>query len=325
MAKPSITLATGMHERGRPLAEARVQANGFDLKTIMLKNNGPRHDRFLQGEFDAAEFSFALYCKFWSEGAPFQAIPVFLNRQFRHGAIFVNASAGIRAPKELEGKRMGVVSWFNTAALWARGALQHHYGVDPAKINWVTGEPGECSKLELPGGIKVCDARGPLVELLLAGEIDALVTPRTISRDYAPKVVRLFPNFREVEREYYKQTRVFPMSHALVIRKELLDRYETLADSIFQACQQAKSISAEYADDPEHSTLAWFGAQWEDEMAIFAGDPWPYGIEPNRPTLEALVDYAHSSGLLTHKPQIEEFFHPSSRGLVPTAMASKAK
>jgi 4,5-dihydroxyphthalate decarboxylase len=317
MSKTSLTLATGMHERARPLAEGRVRCEGFDLTTVMLKANGPRHERFLAGEFDAAEFSFALFLKCWSEDPDFAAIPVFLNRQFRHGAIFVNTAAGIRTPKDLEGRTIGVTSWFNTAALWARGVLEHEYGVDLARIDWVTGESGEGGRLSRPAGATLTDARSSLVELLVAGELDALITPRTIARNYRPKVERLFPAFRDVERSYFEKTGIFPMSHVLVVRTPLLQRHEMLAAEIFEACERAKALANEYADDPEHSMLAWFGAEWEEEVEVFGADPWVNGIDPNRKTLEGLVEYGYSSGLLSRKPAIEELFHLSARNLGP--------
>lgn len=315
MNELSITMATGMHERARPLAEGRIDADGLKLTTIMLKNNGARHERFLAGEFDAAELSFGLYLQTWSRQTEYEAIPVFLNRQFRHGAIFINASAGIRAPKDIEGKRVGVMSWFNTAALWARGVLQHEYGVDLAKVRWVSGEAGESAKASLPAGIVMTDAPAPLVEMLLGGEIDALVTPRTIARDHRPKIVRLFPNFREVEAEYFRKTGVYPMSHVLVVRKPLLDRHTWLAKSLFGAAERAKDAAIEYADDPEHSLLSWFGAQWEEELDLFGPAAGPYGIEANRKTLETIVTYGEGSGLLARKPTIEQLFHPSAREL----------
>jgi 4,5-dihydroxyphthalate decarboxylase len=317
MSDLSMTMATGMHERARPLAEGRVQAQGLHLTTIMLKNNQARHDRFLAGEFDAAEFSLALYLKCWSDGAPFFGIPVFLNRQFRHGAIFVNARAGITAPHELKGKRIGVASWFNTAALWARGALEHEHGLALRDVHWVTGTKDESAALNLPGGISVEDAKGSLVEMLVSGKLDALVTPRTIARDHPGRIVRLFPDFRAVEQRYYCKTGVFPMSHVLVVRKALLDAHDWLARSIIDACDEARRLAYEYADDPEHSMLAWFGAQWEEESALFRGDAWANGVEPNRKALEALVAYGYSSGLLTHKPAIDGLFHTSSTGRTP--------
>lgn len=319
----TFTLATGMHERARPLAEGRARAEGLDLKTIMMKDNGGRHDRFLKGEFDAAEFSWGFYLRCWSQRMDFQAIPVFFNRQFRHSAIYVNANAGVREPRDLEGKAVGISSWFNTAALWARGVLQHEYGVDLTKIRWVTAEPEEVGTAELPPGVTMTAASGPQVKALIAGEIAGLITPRTPSRDHGPTVVRLFPNFQDVEAAYFKKTGAFPMSHALVVRNTFLNEDPTLAERLFRACDEALGLAFEYADDPEHSTLAWFGAEYEREQEILGPNPWSYGIEPNRKSLETLVTYGYTSRLLAEKVAVEELFHPSARHL--TAARGKAE
>lgn len=314
MEELSFTMATGMHERGRPLAEGRVRVPGLKLTSLMFKNNGARHDRFLAGEFDAAELSFGMYLRMWSEGADFEAIPVFFNRQFRHGSIYVNTGAGIREPRDLAGKRLGVMSWFNTAALWARGALQHEYGLDLTAVQWVTGEASDLSA-GLPAGVRMTpvDARA-LIPMLAAGELDALITPRTPSRDHAT-VVRLFPDFRSVEENYYRKTGVYPTSHALVVRKPFLEKHPWLAQSLFRACEEARALAAEYADDPEHSTLAWFGAQMEHEFEVMGPDASAHGIEPNRKSLEMLVTYGYTAGLLSRRPAIEELFHASARQL----------
>ncbi len=312
-----FTLATGMHERARPLAEGRAKPKGIDLTTVMLKDNGGRHDRFLKGEFDGCELSFAVYLTSWARKAPFEAIPVFFNRQFRHGSLYVNSRAGIREPKQLEGKRIGILSWLNSAALWARGMLRHEYGLDATRVKWVAASPPEVPGFELPAGIQVSSPPGdaPLTDMLVAGEIDALITPRTPARDHPRDIVRLFPKFQEAESQYYRKTGVFPMSHALVVRSHLLEQYPGLAESLFDACQQAKTLAFEYADDPEHSTLAWFAEAMEREADIFGANRWPYGIEPNRKSLEGLVTYAHESGLLPEKPAIDDLFHPSARKL----------
>jgi 4,5-dihydroxyphthalate decarboxylase len=325
MADLPFSLATGSHERGRPLAEGRVRAEGLSLTAQMFRDNGARHERFLKGEYDAAEFSFALYLSCWSRKADFAAIPVFLNRQFRHGAIFVNAKAGIREPRDLVGKRIGVMSWANTAALWGRGLLQFEYGLDLAKVQWITAETGEVGKIALPPGVTLTPAPSPkMVELLLAGEIDAMITPRTLARDHGPVVVRLFPNFADSEAAFYKKTGVFPASHALVVRTALLEKHPWLAASLFQAFCEARELAHHYADDPEQSTLAWFGAEYEREVAILGKDPDAYGIEPNRKMLETLVQYGYGAALLSQRPAIEELFHPSARNLVPKSSREKA-
>lgn len=316
MASLSLTMATGKHERARPLAEGRVTIEGLDLTTLLFKDNGERHDRFMAGEFDACEISFANYLRSWSQDATFAAIPVFFNRQFRHSSIYINANAGIHEPKDLNGKRVGILSWFNTAALWARGALQHEYGVDITTVRWVSADKKDIGEPTLPAGVEItAGSMASLVPQLLAGELDALITPRTPSRDHAPTIVRLFPDYRSIEEAYYRKTGVYPTSHALVVRKPLLEQHPWLAERLFAASCDALRLAAQYADDPEHSTLAWYGAQSEYETAVFGPGGVTHGIEPNRKTLEMLVTYGHSAGLLQRRPAIEELFHSSARAL----------
>jgi 4,5-dihydroxyphthalate decarboxylase len=315
MADVKFRIATGKHERGRPLAEGRVQVPGLELQSQMFKNNAERHDRFLNGEFDAAEFSMALYLRMWAQGADFAALPVFLNRQFRHGAIFVNAKSGIREPRDLAGKKIAVNSWFNTAALWARGVLEHEHGLDVKSIEWLTGEASEVGDASLPPGVKLKAAEPTtLTKKLIAGEIDALITPRTPARNYA-EIIRLFPDFKSAEEDYYRKTGVYPMSHAFVVRTKHLETYPWLAQSLFVACEHARKIAAEYADDPEHSLLAWYGADAERERQILGLNADANGIDQNRRALEKLLVYAHSSGVIPRLPAVEEVFHPSA--LVP--------
>jgi 4,5-dihydroxyphthalate decarboxylase len=316
MADLSLTIATGMHERGRPLAERRIATPGLDLTTILLKDNGARHDRFQAGEFDGAELSFALFLRQFGRQKVYAGIPVFLNRQFRHSAIFINKRAGIASPRDLNGKRIGILTWMNTAALWARGVLVEH-GVDLARVRWISGEASDAGDEAIPRGFSLEGAREPLLDLLLAGEIDALITPRTPSRDHPDTVARLFPNFAEVEAEYFRTTGAYPSSHVLVVRLPLLEAHPWLANALFQAACKARLLAHEYASDPEHSTLAWYGAYMEREEALLGKDADAYGIEPNRKTLEKMLAYGHAAGLIAERPPVAELFHPSARNLVP--------
>jgi len=313
MAELTLTLATGEHERARPLADGRVKPEGITLRTTMISDDGARHDRFLGGEFDACELSFAIYISRWESGADFAAIPVFFNRRFRHSFIYVNPGAGIRSAKDLEGKRFGISSWLNTASVWARGLLQHDYGVDLKSITWVTASAHDEPGWQPPAGFNLTPRprRAPLPELLEQGEIDALVVPAVISGN--PRIARLFPNFQDVEKDYYRRTGVFPISHTVVVRKAILDEHPWVAASLLNAAEQAKRAGYEYTSDPGHSNLAWYGAYMEAEREVFGDDAWPYGIEANRKPLEAFVGYAFEQGLAKTRPAIEELFHSSIR------------
>jgi 4,5-dihydroxyphthalate decarboxylase len=315
-AKLELTVATGQHERARPLAEGRVQAEGIKLTTLMFNDDGARHDRFLRkGDFDASELSFAEYIAAWDRGADFTAIPVFLNRRFRHSFVYVNTDAGIRTPKDLEGKKVGITTWANSAAVWVRGLLQHDYQVDLTKITWVSARPAP-EGWTPPAGIKIVPSSKPGSridpEVLAKGEIDALIVPDVLS---GPKISRLFPKYQEVEMDYFRRTGIFPISHVMGIRKAVLEKNPWVAASLFKAFQEAKKVAYEYADDPGHSNLVWYGAEAEREKEVFGHDPFPFGIEENRKVLEEFISYAVEQGLVKKRPTVEDLFCPGCRQL----------
>ena len=249
------------------------------------------------------------------------ALPVFPSRVFRHGYIFVNARAGIRSPKDLEGKRVGVPLYTQTAALWARGHLSHQFGVDLDTIRWVQGaveDAGTHGKphappLLRPVKIEQNTSRDSLGVLLARGEIDALIgsrKPETFGRD--PDVVRLFPNYRALERELYRNRQNFPdhasdRDPAVALRAPSLARHQLL-----QGVRggQAPRAGAHALWRIARTMLPWLIAEIEEIDAVFGGDAFPYGVEPNRPTLEALVRYMVEQNFIARPIPIEDLFVP---------------
>jgi 4,5-dihydroxyphthalate decarboxylase len=260
-------------------------------------------------EFDAAELSFSSYILSRSRSEDhFIAIPVFPSRSFRHSAIYVNAQAGIHHPQDLKGRRVGTPEYQMTAGVWARGHLQHEWGIAPSDIQWFTGGEEQSGrpeklKLDLPDNMKV-QPIGPtqtLNEMLLAGELDALISARTPTgfTNENGVIRRLFPNYREVETDYYRRTGIFPIMHTVVLRREIYEANRWLARALFRAFEQAKQIC--YRDMFETTApkvmLPWITAEAESLRDLFGGDWWPYGLEPNRTTIEALVQYSFEQGL----------------------------
>ncbi|HEX9464010.1 MAG TPA: ABC transporter substrate-binding protein, partial [Alphaproteobacteria bacterium] len=248
------------------------------------------------------------------------AIPVFPSRVFRHGYIFVNKRAGIRTPKDLEGKRVGVPLYTMTAAIWQRGHLMHEYGVDLSTVRWVQGainartSHGTPTVLPLLKPVAIEQAQGQsLSELLDAGEIAAMLgtnPPDCFGKN--PDIVRLFPNFREVERDYYTRTRIFPIMHLVVIKQEVHEKHPAVAASLYRAFCAAKDMALEKMRFT--GTLRYMLPFLPDDLdeidRVFGGDPWPYGVEPNRPTLEALVQYLAEQNVIAKPPPIESLFLP---------------
>jgi 4,5-dihydroxyphthalate decarboxylase len=302
-----------------------VIVEGIDL-TVLSIDAAEIFWRMLQyGEFDASEMSLSNYLTdLSSREQRFIAIPVFLSRLFRHGFIFINKKSGIKAPGDLKGKKVGIPEYSMTAPLFMRGFLQDDYGVAPSDIEWYEGGKEEIKrkgriKTELPGDVHVHDAQTDksLSEMLADGEIDALMQARIPPCFWYghPDVDRLFPNYRELEMDYYRRTKVFPIMHTVVIKREIYEANPWVAQNLYKAFLEAKKMSQEankYATGALNYSLPWLIAERESTVAIMGEDFWPYGIEANRPTLEAATRYSFEQGLSKKKFSIEELFAPST-------------
>ena len=245
MGKIRLTLACWDYDRTRPLQEGRVQVEGVELTYLPLRVEETFWRMLRYQEFDAAELSMGSYLLSRENGSPrFVAIPVFPSRAFRHSCIYINTESGIREPKDLAGKRVGVPEYQVTMATWARGILQHEYGVKPEQMRWFTGgeeHPGREDKIrhDLPKNIDIRSI-GPdqtLSSMLERGEIDAVISPHMPSPFVrrSPKVRRLIPNFREVEKEYYRRTKIFPIMHTVALREDFYEKNPWVAQNLCKA------------------------------------------------------------------------------------------
>ncbi|HTW89068.1 MAG TPA: ABC transporter substrate-binding protein [Candidatus Binataceae bacterium] len=318
-----LTFACGLYDRMLPLYTGEVRPTGIDLKFLAIESPREIFDRMARKlEFDACEMSSSeLISRTGAGQCPFVALPVFPSRVFRHGFICINREKGIKTPKDLEGKRVGVPLYTMTAAIWIRGHLQHEYGVDLSKIHWVQGATnmpgahGSPTVLPLlkPVSIENNNSDQSLSQLLETGAIDAIAGAELpASLGTSPKVARLFPDFREVEKDFYRRTQIFPIMHLVVIRRELYEQQPSIAASLYDAfCRSRDSALARmrYLGALRYM-LPWLPADLDEIDATFGGDPWPYGIEPNRPTLEALVTYMVEQSLISRPIPIEELFVP---------------
>jgi 4,5-dihydroxyphthalate decarboxylase len=251
----------------------------------------------------------------------FVAIPVFPSRCFRHSFIGINKSKGISKPKDLEGKRIGVALYTMTAAIFIRGILQHDHGVDFSKCTWVqgainaAGAHGSPTVLPLLKPVKI--EQGPanksLDDLIQEGVVDATIgTSMPESFRTNPNIARLFPDFVERERDHYKRTKIYPIMHLVAIKKSVYEKYPFVATSLFNAFQRAKEIALDrmYNQRALRYMMPWLPRDIDEIHEYFGGDPWPYGVEENRPTLEALVQYLQDQHLTDWKPKLEELFAP---------------
>ena len=330
MADLRLTFACGPYDRTQALRDGSIKPEGIDLTYLALQP-AEIFWRMLQfREFDASEMSLSNYTTLVSGGdAPFIAIPVFPSRVFRHGYFFVNTGKGIRSPADLAGKRGGVPEYSMTAAVYMRGLLQHEYGVRPDQVEWVQGRADRLGR-KLPAAVRLTQAPPgtELGDLLERGEIDFLMTannPLSFRRG-APSVARLFPDYRAAEQDYFRRTRIYPIMHTVVIRRDIYERNPWAALSLYQALCAAKERALhllEEAGSPKAS-FAWLQPLIEEEQSIIGRDWYPYGIAANRPSIEALLQYTHEQGLADRRLALEELFAPSTLRDIPLAEGQRA-
>jgi 4,5-dihydroxyphthalate decarboxylase len=323
MAKLRLTLACGPYDRTQALRDGTIAPDGIEL-TYLDVQAAEIFWRMLQyREFDVSEMSLSNYITLVAQGeAPFVAIPVFPSRVFRHGYIFVNTAKGIERPSDLVGKRGGVPEYSQTAAVYIRGLLEHEYGVKPSQVEWVQGRLSRLAH-GLPPDVRVTAAPPgvELSDLLVRGEIDFLTTgnnPLPFRRG-VPSVQRLFPNYRALEQDYYRRTRIYPIMHTVVIRRDVYERDPWVAPSLYRAFVAAKEHCYRLlleTGSPKAS-FAWLQPTIEEEQAIIGADWFPYGIAPNRASLEALLQYTHEQGLTERRVRIEELFAPGTLHDIP--------
>jgi 4,5-dihydroxyphthalate decarboxylase len=308
-----LTLAAGDYESIRALKEGIVKPEGIELTILTDMTAEVRHARMLRGsQFDLAELSMSNYMVAKDQGLPFIAIPVFLHRRFRHGFAFVNTTKGIDKPTDLIGKKVGVGSYHATSNLWVRGILEHEFDVPHKRLRWFK-EFEEKIPWQVPQGLsieKVPKAKN-IVDMLLAGELDAVIDPEVIHpiavKD--PRVRRLFPNYRDLEIDYFKRTGIFPIMHTTAIKQEIVDKHPWVPASVMRAFEESKKISYKRMENPRIVPLAWFRSFVEEQEEIFSADPWIYGLgASNRKNLQTLMQYSFEQGMIGRKMTMEELF-----------------
>jgi len=317
MSSLALTLAIGDYDRTGALKTGAVRPQGVDLNILTLSPEEIfyRMGRFL--EFDACEFSLSTYTIRRGRGEPMIAIPVFPSQMFRHSSIFIGDKAGIREPKDLRGKRVGVPKYHMTAAVWIRGLLEDEYGVAPKDIRWFEGGEGAKVKevdVTLPPDVRlehVPDGKH-LGDMVATGQLDAFIGARRPAA-YGKGVSRLFPDFRTAERAYYERTRIFPIMHTVVLKEELVRQYPWLPRSLYDAFTEAKRLAYErlHFTAALLTSLPWQVAKAEETRALMGDDPFAYGIARNRTTVETLAAYSFRQSLAPRRLSVEEMFVPS--------------
>jgi 4,5-dihydroxyphthalate decarboxylase len=314
-----LTLAVCDYEHVREIAQGLVRADGITLTPLIFPSIEEITFRFTRGlEWDVSELSFGKYTSLTSQGAaPMVAIPVFPSRVHRHSAIYVRADRGIRSAKDLEGRAVGIPEWAQTAGIYVRGFLAEEYGVDLAKIRWLqagVNEPGRAEKVELklPAGIQY-QARpdASLSAMLASGEVDAVISARAPAA-FAPggPVVRLYPNYRAEEERFFRKTGIFPIMHLMTIRRTVFEQHPWVAMNLYKMFDEAKRHCLDRLRDftCARIPLPWAAAIADEIVAGYGADPYPYGIEASRPTIEAFCRYANDQGVTHHPMTVDDLF-----------------
>lgn len=316
MPKLRLSLALGPYDHTNDVVNGRIPVEGVDLVPLTL----PVEEIFFRfvkfREFDISELSFGKYVALRSQGdESFIALPVFISRAFRHSSVYVRDGAGIGDLAQLRGKRVGVPEWAQTASVYTRGMLEHIAGVPLSKVEWVqagVNDAGRAEKvaLSLPAGVRYRAAPDKsLDQMLLSGEIDAAFSARP-PRHLGEGIARMYPDYQAREEAYFRDTGVFPIMHVLAVKGELMKAHPWLAMNLYKAFTAAKNASLARLSDitAAHAPFAWLTDYAARMQGLFGADFWPYGIGPNRATLDAFLQYAHEQGVCKRRLTPEEIF-----------------
>jgi 4,5-dihydroxyphthalate decarboxylase len=319
MAKLTLTVACGDYDIIRPLKEGLVTASGLDL--VFLTDMGPRerHWRLARKlEFDVCEENVGAYFIARDRGDPITAIPVFLHRRFRHGFVFVNTAAGIRTPTDLIGRHIGGTNFQPAGNIWMRGILEEHYGVPHRSITWVV-DRSEDVPFAAPPGLKIemKDSAKSLSTMLADGDIPAMISP-TIPKPFTmgdKRIARLFPDYKQIEIDYFRATGIFPIMHVTTVNQEIVDKYPWVPTNLVKAFEQAKQMAYRRVANPRMVPLAWVRTAVEEQEELLGRDPWAYGLTPaNRKNLDTIQRYVHQQGMIGEVRPLDELFEDTDLG-----------
>jgi 4,5-dihydroxyphthalate decarboxylase len=317
-----LVLACNDYDRTRALRDGRVTPDGVDLTYLPLMVEETFFRMMRHREFDVSELSLSSYVLSLDDTPqPFVAIPVFPSRSFRHSGIYVNSKRGVASPGDLAGGRVGVAEYQLTANVWIRGILAEQYELPSDSVTYVTGgleDPHRIEKkaLDLPATIKLerAPAGKTLSRMLADGELDAIYSPRTPSTYLTGEVTRLFEDTVAVEKEWFRQTGLFPIMHTVAIRRELYQEAPWLAQSMQKAFGQSLDLTWDAMRDSSalRYSLPWLITQAEEMWELLGPDPWAYGLDQNEANLATFLRYSYEQGLAAKLREPQELFAPET-------------
>lgn len=293
-----------------PLVDGTIKVEGFDLEVA-------------DGEWDAIDHAFGGLVDAHEHGDAGIGIPAFPNRKFRQSYLQARTGADIHSALDLVGRRVDILAWSNSAGVWFRGALQNYYGVDLGSINWVSARR---DKSRVPGEIPIeyldnidGDADHHLDEMLLSGELDAVLSPNVLpsisSRD--PRTHRVFGDYRSEEQRYFKDTKIFPISHVVTLKRDFVEKYPEAPVALLEAYRRARDVAIDRiaGSDPVILTISWAALNLAEQQELMGERYWPYNVEDNRLSLDAMLEYSHQQGLTSTKLDIMSFFDANAAAL----------
>ncbi len=300
-----LKAAIGSYGHTAALKDHRIQPAGVEFEFVEVSPLNAAFRRMVRDlEFDVSEMAVTTYLVAKEHGSPFTALPIFPFRSFPHGAIVVNDQAGVREPADLAGKKVGVRAYTVTTGVWARGILARQYGLDPDKVTWVVVDQEHVREYRLPANVEAAPAGANLADLLTRGEIAAGIG---LGRVEAPHVRPLIADVAAAERAWLASSGAYPINHTIVVKDALLAAHPDLAQRLYDAFQAAKQQFMQHLDSGE---LSGDDAALARRRAIVGADPIPYGLEPNRRTLETLIAIARDQHIVSRPVALDALFFP---------------
>jgi 4,5-dihydroxyphthalate decarboxylase len=313
MADLKLKSVTRTQGNNKALKDGTVKPKTFEFAFEEVDPLIAAFRRMVRGnEFDICEMAITTYICAKEHGKPMTAVPIFLVRAFHHGAILVNTKAGIRTPKDLEGKKVGVNRGYTvTTGVWARGILQEEHGVDLGKITWVLSGDEHVAEYKNPANVVPIEKGKNIADMLISGELAAAIGVEVDHPDVKP----LLPNALDAGLKALHDRGHYPINHLVVIKDELLAKHPELAADVFNAFVESKRVYLDRLKGGRIEKPTEVDKVHQRVLEI-AGDPLPYGIESNRKVLENLIQHALKQGIITRPVTVDELFAPSTRGLV---------
>ena len=307
MADLVLRTALGTYGHTKALKDGTAKSAKFEMEHIEVSPVTSIFRRMVRGlEFDVSEMALSTYMCARAHGKPFTGIPIFLTRAFYHGGVVYNARSGIKSPKDLAGRRVGVRGYTVTPGVWTRGILRSQYGLDLDAVTWVLSGDEHVAEYEAPSNV-VSSPNSDLGAMLLSGEIDAAIGAGAVD---SPDIKPLFPNAEEADADWFESTGVYPISHMLVVKNEQLEKHPWLAEELFALFRAAKGPYLEFLHSG--ATLSASDQSLLKMSKLVGKDPIPYGFETARKTLETFVGFNVEQKVIPQWVDPEELFPAST-------------